>query len=79
MKRADFGSASYPKNNYLYNGKELNSDKMLSEALDCYDYVARFYDPQTGRFHVQDRYAEKYLNFTPDEPMQTKRIASYKL
>ncbi|MBP7731885.1 MAG: RHS repeat-associated core domain-containing protein [Bacteroidales bacterium] len=65
MKRTDFGSASYPKNNYLYNGKELNSDKMPSEALNWYDYGARFYDPQIGRFITLDRFTEKYLDFTP--------------
>ncbi len=48
-------------NFYLYNGKELQSDL----GLDWYDYGARFYDPQLGRFHTQDRFAEKYFSMSP--------------
>ncbi len=48
------------KNLYLYNGKELQNDF----GLDWYDYGARFYDAQLGRFHVQDAFAEKYYSLS---------------
>lgn len=42
-------SPAYRKNKYLYNNKEILSDNMTGEALNWYDYVARFYIPQLGR------------------------------
>lgn len=32
---------------------------------NCYDYGTRFYDAQLARFHVVDRFAEKYYSFSP--------------
>jgi RHS repeat-associated protein len=50
---------SSPKNNYLYNGKELVDD------LGWYDYGARMYDPVIGRFTTIDPHADRYVEHSP--------------
>jgi RHS repeat-associated protein len=60
-----FENNNVPKNRYLYNGKELQDQVIGGTPFGWYDYGARFYDPEIGRFHTQDRFAEKYLSLTP--------------
>lgn len=63
-----FGLAhsSYTRENsvaqdFKYNGKELQDEL----GLGWLDYGARMYQPDLGRFFVQDRFAEKYMVFSP--------------
>ncbi|MCK9449975.1 MAG: RHS repeat-associated core domain-containing protein [Bacteroidales bacterium] len=65
LHQQNFGGTLDQSNKMLYNGKELQDDQLAGMSLDWYDYGARFYDPQIGRWHVVDPHAERYPEWSP--------------
>lgn len=71
MDGLDYTAGLDPENKHLYNGKELQDDF----GLDWYDYGARMYDAQLGRWHVADPRTEKFVSMTTYQYASNNPIA----
>jgi RHS repeat-associated protein len=65
MNQENYFASGVLSNKYLYNGKELQDDELAGNSLGWYDYGARMYDAELGRWHSVDPLSEWAFNMTP--------------
>jgi RHS repeat-associated protein len=65
MAQQSFYADTISPNRHLYNGKEVQNDVLVGTSTDWFDYGARMYDAELGRWHVVDNLAEKGFSISP--------------
>ncbi|WP_202182945.1 DUF6443 domain-containing protein [Chitinophaga solisilvae] len=56
----------YQPNNFKFTGKEMQKNEFSDgTGLEMYDFGARFYDPQIGRWHTPDPLSETSRRWSP--------------